>query len=107
MSDQAVTQDQEFFDTPEEVERSFRAQRKLALIYGGIFFATVLLIPYLTVNAEWWYGKPIWGGFTWNYLVVALLYHVFYFLLGLSYALQANKLEEELLGSREREGDRP
>lgn len=106
MADQTAPKDVEFYDTPEEVERSFRAQRKLSLTYGIVFFASVLLIPFLSWKAEWWYGKPIWGGFTLNYLVVAVLFHIFYFLLGLAYALQANKLEDELLGQSDREVSR-
>lgn len=92
----------EFVDTPEEVDRVFHAQRKLSLIYGGVFFVVTLAIPVLSITAEWWYDKPIWGGFTLNYLVVALLYHVFYFGLGWAYAVQANALEERILGEEAR-----
>lgn len=87
----------EYYDTPEAVDRAFRAQRKLSFTYGAVFFVIVLLIPLLSSTSEWWYGKEIWGGFTWNYLVVALLFHVVYFALGYSYAIKANKLEEELI----------
>lgn len=93
----------EFYDTPEEVDRCFRAQRRLSFTYGAIFFASVLIIPFLSGTAEWWYGKEIWGGFTLNYLVVAVLYLVFCVLLAFSYAYRANALEDELLGGRERE----
>lgn len=95
----------EFYDTPEEVERCFRAQRKLSFTYGAIFFASVLLIPFLSGTAEWWYGKEIWGGFTLNYLVVAVLFHIFYFLLGYFYAKQANALEDKLLGLGDKESE--
>ncbi len=103
MSATEAREETNFYDTPEEVEACFKAQRKLSLTYGAIFFASVLIIPFLSGTAEWWYGKEIWGGFTLNYLVVALIYHIFYFLLGLAYAYQANNLEDRLLGSKERE----
>ncbi|MEN3042321.1 MAG: hypothetical protein ABDH59_03335 [Fervidobacterium sp.] len=91
----------EFVDTPEEVDRAYRAQLKLAVTYGIVFFVSVLLIPFLSGSAEWWYGKPIWGGFTLNYLVVAVLFHVFYVILGYFYVKQANALEDKLLGGEE------
>jgi uncharacterized membrane protein (DUF485 family) len=103
MAEDTMAQELEFHDTPEEVERCFRAQRALALKFGSVFFASVLLIPFLSWKAEWWYGREIWGGFTWNWLVVAVLYHVFYFLLGYVYAKKANQLEDELLGQRDKE----
>ncbi len=87
----------EFHETPEMVDMSFRAHRKLSFTYGAIFFASVLLIPFLSSTAEWWYSKTIWGGFTLNYLVVALLFHILYFAMGLSFARQANKLEDKLI----------
>jgi uncharacterized membrane protein (DUF485 family) len=93
----------EFIDTPEEVDRCYRAQLKLSITYGIIFFVSVLLIPYLSITSEWWYGKKIWGGFTLNYLVVALLFHIFYVLLAYFYVKQANALEDKLLGFKEGE----
>jgi uncharacterized membrane protein (DUF485 family) len=93
----------EFVDTPEEVDRHFRAQLKLSITYGIIFFISVLLIPFLSITAEWWYGREIWGGFTPNYLVVALLFNIFYVLLGYFYARQANALEDKLMGSGKKE----
>ncbi len=91
----------DFHDTAEEVERAFRAQRRLSFTYGAIFFTTILLIPILSYTSPWWYAKPIWGGFTWNYLVVAVLYHVFYFAMGWMYVRQANALDDELFGTHD------
>lgn len=85
-------------DTIEEVDRCFQAQRRLSFTYGAIFFIVTLSIPLLSVTSDSWNNTKIWGGFTLNYLVVALLYHVFYWALGLAYTLQANRLEDELLG---------
>lgn len=90
------------FDTIEEVDAVYRAQRKLSFTYGALFLLVTVTIPLLSVTAEWWYGKPVWGGVTLNYLVVALFYHLAYIALGLAYTLQANKLEDEMLGQQER-----
>lgn len=97
----------EHHDTPEMVDKSFRAHRKLSFTYGAIFFAIVLLIPLLSSTSELWRGKTIWGGFTLNYLSVALIFHFVYFLLGLSFARQANKLEERLINDNVSEVAKP
>ncbi len=91
----------EEFDTIEEVDACFRAQRRLSFTYGAIFFLVTLTIPLLSATSFYWNYFTVWGGFTLNYLVVALLYHAFYLLLGLAYTLQSNKLEEEFLGRRQ------
>lgn len=91
---------EEDFDTVEEVDAVFRAQRRLSFTYGAIFLAVTVSIPLLTVTSGSWMGRVIWGGVTINYLVVSFLYQAFYIILGLAYTLQADKLEEELLGRR-------
>lgn len=88
-------------DTPEEVDRIFRAQRKLSFTYGAVFFAVTLGIPFLSATSESWYGTEIFGGMTLNYLTLAFLYHIFYWCIGLAYTLQANKLEDSLLGQED------
>lgn len=93
---------EEEFDTIEEVDWLFRHQRRLSFTYGAIFFLVTLSIPYLSITSPYWYGTPIWGGFTLNYLVVAVLYHLFYFVLGLLYAIQANRVEQEMFATLDR-----
>jgi uncharacterized membrane protein (DUF485 family) len=85
-------------DTIQQVNEVFRKQRRLTFSYAVIFFFLVLLIPCLTITAEWWYGRPVWGGLTLNFLVVGLVFHFVYWLMGLLYTIQANRLEDELLG---------
>lgn len=92
----------EEFDSPAEVEAVFRAQRRLSFLYGAIFMGLTLTIPVLSLTSQFWTGRPVLGGFTLNYLVVAVLYHVLYVLVGAGYALQANRLEREMLGRRRR-----
>ena len=84
-------------DTIESVDIVFRAQRKLSFTYGAIFFAVTLGIPALTVLSEPWYGKPILGGLTINYMVVSILYFVFLWAMAWAYSKQADKLDEELM----------
>lgn len=90
------------FDTVEEVDAVYRAQRKLSFTFGALFLLVTVTIPVLSTTAEWWYGRPVWGGLTLNYLVVAVFYHLAYILIALAYTLQANKLEDEMLGKQAR-----
>jgi len=83
-------------DTLETVDTVFKEQRKLSFAYGALFFGVTLAIPALTVWVEGWYAVPIWGGFTWNYLVVSLLYFAFLWIMAWVYAKQADRLDEKL-----------
>ncbi len=76
----------------------FRAQRKLSFTYGAVFFAVTLAIPALTIWAEGWWSQThtIWGGFTWNYLFVSLLYYVFLWTMAWTYSKKADTLDEDL-----------
>lgn len=92
--------EEEEFDSPAEVDAVFRAQRRVSFIYGIIFLAVTMSIPVLTITNGYWIRTGALGGFTLNYLVVAVLYHFLYVLVGAAYTLQANRLEQELLGRR-------
>ncbi|BDG62079.1 hypothetical protein [Caldinitratiruptor microaerophilus] len=89
------------FDTPEEVEAVFRAQRRLSFLYGTLFFLVTLTLPVLHSTWDYWVKATVWGGFTLAYLAVTLLYPLFYILLAVAYTIQANRLEEALLGRPE------
>ena len=74
----------------------FKQQRKLSFTYGAIFFGVTLGIPAGSVWVEAWYGTPIWGGFTPNYLFVSLLYFVFLWVMAWTYSVQADKLDDKI-----------
>ena len=86
----------EHVDDIARVDVVFKSQRKLSFTYGAIFFAVTLLIPAGSVWSPLWYGKEIWGGFTLNYLFVALLYFGFLWIMAWTYAKQADKLDSSL-----------
>jgi uncharacterized membrane protein (DUF485 family) len=86
----------EHVDTIENVDYVFHRQRRLSFTFGAIFFAVTLLVPVLTVSWQWWWEVTIWGGFTANYLVVALLYFVFLWVMAWVYSHMADKLDERL-----------
>jgi len=83
-------------DTIESVDVVFKKQRTLSFSYGAVFFAVTLAIPALTVWASYWWQTEIWGGFTWNYLVVSLLYFFFLWIMAWTYARRADHLDKEL-----------
>lgn len=97
---QTTWEEDEEFDSKPEVDAVFRAQRRLSLIYGSVFLAVTLSIPALSAVNQFWTRVPVLGGFSLNFLVVAIFYHILYVLIGAGYALQANRLEQELLGRR-------
>ncbi|MEW6047376.1 MAG: hypothetical protein AB1609_12995 [Bacillota bacterium] len=88
------------FDTPEEVEAVFRAQRRLSLRYGAIFFAVTVTMPLLHTFWRFWTDVPVLGGFTLAELSILFLYPAFCIVIGLGYAVEANRLEESVLGRR-------
>lgn len=85
-------------DTIESVDLVFREQRKLSFTYGAVFFAVTLAVPALTVWVEGWWSQTntIWGGFTWNYLFVSLLYYGFLWATAWTYAKKADALDDRL-----------
>ncbi len=83
-------------DTIESVDIVFREQRKLSFTYGFIFFAVTLAVPALTVWVEAWWKTTIWGGFTWNYLFISLLYYIFLWTMAWTYSKKADTLDLKL-----------
>lgn len=83
-------------DTIESVDIVFKAQRKLSFTYGAIFFAVTLAVPFMTDFVKGWWDVEIWGGFTWNYLFISLLYYVFLWTMAWTYSKKADKLDEQL-----------
>jgi len=93
---QTVMRVGDHIDTMETVDIVFKKQRKLSFTYGFIFFAVTLGIPAGSVWVESWYAKPIWGGFTANYLFVSLLYFAFLWGMAWTYSKQADKLDDKI-----------
>ncbi len=83
-------------DTMETVDMVFKEQRKLSFTYGAIFFAVTLGVPFGSVWVESWYDKPIWGGFTANYLFVSIIYFAFLWIMAWSFSAQADKLDDKI-----------
>lgn len=94
----SVLRDYAEFDTPEEVDALFRAQRRLSVSHALLFFAGTLTLP--VVQAVWpaWTTSPVWGGLTPAFIAATVLYPLFCIVLSASYTMRANRLDEDLLG---------
>lgn len=86
------------FDTPEEVDAVFRAQRRLSVGHGLLFFAVTALLPVLHVAWPAWTTTAVWGGLTPAFVAATVLYPLFCIVLAASYTMRANRLDEDLLG---------
>ncbi len=86
------------FDTPEEVDAVFRAQRRLSVGHGLLFLLGTALLPVLHVVWPAWTTNPVWGGLTPAFIAATLLYPLFCIVLAASYTMRANRLDEDLLG---------
>ncbi|MDR5683284.1 MAG: DUF485 domain-containing protein [Armatimonadota bacterium] len=95
------------FDTPEEVEAVFRAQRRLTFGHAALFFAGTLLLPVLQALWDPWVTLPIWGGLTPAFVAATIVYPLFCVLLAISYTMRANRLEEDLLERHRDDSLRP
>ncbi len=86
------------FDTPEEVDALFRAQRRLSVNHALLFLAGTLLLP--VVQAVWpaWTTREVWGGLTPAFIAATVLYPLFCIVLAASYTMRANRLDEDFLG---------
>ncbi len=86
------------FDTPEEVDAVFRAQRRLSIGHGLLFLVVTALLPVLHVAWPAWSTTAVWGGLTPAFMAATVLYPLFCIILAASYTMRANRMDEDLLG---------
>lgn len=93
------------FDTPAEVDAVFRTQRRIAVAYFIVFLAGVLLIPVLTLLANWWSGGRLGGWWTTSFVVAGAGMYVFFFVLGVGASSLASGVEKRMLGTPDTDAD--
>ena len=76
------------FDSIEEVDAVARSLRRL-------------LVPILSLLAEWWFARPILGGLTLNFMTVAFGLHLAFIAVAILYTRIAHRSEDEMLGRLE------
>ena len=97
--------DETEFDSIEEVDAVARSLRRVALEYGTAITAVLLVVPLLSLVAPWWFGRPIIGGLTLNFLFVAVILHVVFLVAALLFNRVAARSEDEMLGRLEDTGN--
>ena len=97
--------DETEFDSLEEVDAVARSLRRAAIQYGAAILMILLLVPVLSLVAPWWFERPILGGLTLNFLVVAVALHVVFLVAALGFNRVASRSEDDMLGRLEGEGN--
>jgi hypothetical protein len=95
-----VPQDLEF-DSIEEVDAVARSLRRVAIEYAALIIGVLLLVPLLSLVAEWWFARPVLGGLTFNFMTVALGLHLAFIAVAILYTRIAHRSEDEMLGRLE------
>jgi uncharacterized membrane protein (DUF485 family) len=93
--------DETEFDSVEEVDAVARSLRRVAIEYGAAITVVLLVVPLLSLVAPWWFGRPIFGGMTLNFLFVAVMLHVAFLVVALLFNRVASRSEDEMLGRLE------
>lgn len=88
------------YDTPAEVDATFRTQRRIAVGHFLVFVAVTVAVPTLTLALDWWSSGRLLGGFSPSFLLAAVGLYVFFFLLALAAATLATAVEDRMLGGR-------
>lgn len=86
------------YDTPAEVDATFRTQRRIAVGHFLVFVGVTMAVPTLTLVLDWWSAGRLLGGFSPNFLMTAMGLYAFFFLLALAAATLATAVEDRMLG---------
>lgn len=86
------------YDSPAEVDATFRTQRRVAVGYFLVFLGVIVVVPTLTLALEWWSQGRLFGGFSPNFLMTAVGLYAFFFLLAVAAATLATAVEDRMLG---------
>lgn len=88
------------YDTPAEVDATFRTQRRIAVGYFLVFLCVTVAVPTFTLVLDWWSSGRLLGGFSPNFFMAAIGLYVFFFVLALAAATLATAVEDRMLGGR-------
>ena len=86
------------FDTPAEVDATFRTQRRIAVGYFLVFLVVTLGTPALTLVLDWWSSEGLIGGMSPNFAMAAFGLYGIFLVLGLAAATLSSAVEDRMLG---------
>jgi hypothetical protein len=93
------------YDTPDEVDATFRTLRRVALGYFALFLVVVVAVPLLTWTLDWWSDGRLIGGMSPSFVMAAFGLYAFFFLVGLAVATLSTAVEERMLGGAASDDD--
>jgi FtsH-binding integral membrane protein len=88
-------------DTADEVDATFRTQRRVVLAYFAVFLLVTLAVPALTLVLDWWHEGRLVGGMSPAFVMTAAGLYVFFFLLAIAAASLQSTVEDRMLGADE------
>lgn len=86
------------YDTPAEVDATFRTQRRIAFSYLALFVAAVLCMPVLTMTLDWWSTGRLFGAMSPNFAMAAAGLYLLFLIIGVGAASLASAVEDRMLG---------
>lgn len=86
------------WDSPAEIEATFRTQRRVAVGYFLVFLAVTFTVPILSLTWAWWTGARLLGGMSPSFMMAAVGLYVFFLVLGVLAATLADAVEDRMLG---------
>jgi hypothetical protein len=86
------------YDTPAEVDATFRTLRRVAVGYFAVFVAGLVALPVLSVAVDWWSDGRLIGGMSPGFAMTALGLYVFFFAIALAAATLSTAVEDRMLG---------
>lgn len=94
------------YDTPADVEATFRTERRIAVGYFVVFLLVTFAVPLMSILLPWWTGARIAGGMSPAFLMTAVGLYVFFLVIGVLAATLADNVEERMLGVHDTGDDR-
>ena len=86
------------FDTPAEVDATFRTQRRIAVGYLGVFLILVLGVPALNLTLDWWATGRVVGRLSPSFAMAAGGLYLAFGLIAAAATRLTGAVEERMLG---------
>jgi hypothetical protein len=95
------------YDTPAEVDATFRTVRRIAVGHFALFLGVVAAVPILTLSLDWWSQGRLVGGMSPSFVMAAVGLYLFFFAISVAAATLSNAVEDRMLGGPDRDHEEP